>query len=197
MSSGTERKRLVWRGVLVAVCAGACAGLADVVRARISPRELVQWRDALEVVVFYAVCFAPFGLVAAIVARLFEMPLRALHLTIAFGTTAFFFGAWMNLTLLPGFTEPLSIVADLVLLAIVAFWFRRRYRHTALDGMRVGPWLSAGFASAAVAAALTYFGPPRSEGPAPEAAAPAGAARPNVLLYLCDTLRADRLGCYG
>ena len=188
---------LLWRGALIAACAGACAGLADVLRALLSPRELVQARDALEVVLFYAVCFAPCGAAAALIARLFDMPLRALHLLVAFGTTAFFAGAWMNLTLLPGFTEPLSIVADLALLAVVAFWFRRRYRHTALDGMRTARWVVAGSAAVVVAVALSFLVPPRSEGPAPDAAAPAGAPRPNVLVYLCDTLRADRLGCYG
>ena len=167
-------------------------------RALFSPRELVQARDALEVVVFYAVCFAPCGVVAALIARLFEMPQRALHLLVALGTTAFFFGAWMNLTLLPGFTETLSIVADVVLLAATAFWFFRRYRHTALDGMRLGRWIAVGASPVVAAAAMTYLAPPRSEGPAPEAAtATADTPRPNVLLYLCDTLRADRLGCYG
>jgi arylsulfatase A-like enzyme len=33
--------------------------------------------------------------------------------------------------------------------------------------------------------------------PAPPASAPTAAAAPNVLVYLVDTLRADRLGCYG
>jgi arylsulfatase A-like enzyme len=120
-----------------------------------------------------------------------------LHLLVALGATAFFAGAWANVTLLPGFTEPLSIVADLALLAATAFWFRRRYRDTALDGMRLGRWCVAGVAAAAVATAFATAGPERSDGPAPDAAAPAGAARPNVLLYLCDTLRADRLSCYG
>lgn len=197
MSSGTGLRPLLWRGVVLAACAGACAGLADVLRALASPRELVQARDALEVVVFYTVCFAPFGLAAALVARLFEMPLRALHLLVALGTTAFFAGAWMNVTLLPGFTEPMSLVADVALLLATAFWLWRRYRHTALDGMRFAPWIAVGALSFVAAAALTFFVPPRSDGPAPEAAAPPGAKRPNVLLYLCDTLRADHLSCYG
>ena len=186
-----------WRGAFVAMCAGAIAGLADVTRALLSPRELVQARDALEVVVFYATCFAPLGIVAAFVARFFDMPLRALHLLVAVGTVAFFLGAWMNVTLLPGFTEPMSIVADLALLALATFWFIRRYRDTALDGIRTGRWFLAGVASLVVAAALAFLVPPRSDGPAPDAAVPGVAPRPNVLLYLCDTLRADRLSCYG
>lgn len=185
------------RALVVAACAGACTGLADVARALVSQRELLQAHDALDVVAFYAACFAPFGIVAAIVARFFDLPRRALHLMVAFGAAFFFFGAWMNVTVLPGFTSGLSIGADVVLLLVTALWFRARYRDTALDGMPLGKWFAAGLASVAVAFAIAELVPSRDDGPAPQAAAAPGGRRPNVLLYLCDTLRADHLGCYG
>jgi arylsulfatase A-like enzyme len=188
---------LLGRGVVIAACAGACTGLADVVRALAARRELVQPRDALLVVAFYVAWFAPCGIVAALVARAFDLRQRALHLLVVFGAAFFFFGAWMNVELLPGFTSGLSLAADAALLGATALWFRRRYRDTALDGMRVRPWIVAGGASVVAAAAAALVMPSRDDGPAPAATAAPGAERPNVLLYLCDTLRADHLGCYG
>jgi arylsulfatase A-like enzyme len=188
---------LLAKGVLIAACAGACCGLADVVRALAARHELLQPHDAPRVVLFYAACFAVCGIVAALVARLFDMPQRALHLLVAVGATAFFAGAWLNISLLPGFTSGLSLTCDAVLLGAAALWFRSRYRDTALDGMRVGPWILAGAAAAALSFAAAAFVPPRDAGPAPSASAMPDSARPNVLVYLVDTLRADHLGCYG
>lgn len=197
MSSASGRSGLAWRGVVVAASAGACVGLADVARALVSQRELLQAHDAFDVVLFYAACFAPFGIAAAIAARFFDLPRRALHLGVAFGSAFFFFGAWMNVSALPGFTSGLSIAADVALLAVTALWFRARYRDTALDGMPTGKWVIAGAVSALVALAVAHLVPTRDDGPAPQAAADPGGRKPNVLLYLCDTLRADHLGCYG
>ncbi len=198
MTSASGRSGLLLRGLAAAACAGACVGLADVVRAfATSRRELLQPRDAALVVAFYAASFAPCGLVAALVARLFDMPQRALHLLVAAGAAFFFFGAWVNVTLLPSFTSAPSIAGDVVLFAVAALWLRARYRATALDGMRVAPWLVAGGAALAAAAVVALFAPSRGDGPAPQAVRAPGARSPNVLVYLCDTLRADHLGCYG
>ena len=120
------------RGLVAGACAGACVGLADVARALItSRRELLQAHDAFDVVLFYAAFFAPCGLVAALVARAFDMPRRALHLLVAFGATFFFFGAWMNVSFLPGFTSTLSLFCDAALLLVqrlVTPWDRQKVR---------------------------------------------------------------------
>jgi arylsulfatase A-like enzyme len=198
MTSGSDRSGLVWRGLAAAACAGACVGLADVARAMAtSRRELIQARDALDVVLFYAAFFAPCGAAAAFAARFFDMPRRALHLLVACGATFFFVAAWANVTVLPGFTSKLSLFVDAALLALAVLWFRRRYRDTALDGMRVAPWFAAGVASAVIAFGVAQLVPSRGDGPPPAAQADPAAKRPNVLVYLCDTLRHDRLSCYG
>jgi arylsulfatase A-like enzyme len=197
MTSGSSRSALLGRGLAIAACAGACVGLADVVRAlATSRREMLQARDALEVVLFYVAFFAPCGLVAALAARFFDMPRRALNLLVVVGATWFFVAAWVNETLLPGFATPTSLIADVVMLALAALWFRRQYRLTALDGMRLAPWLVVGGASLVLALGVAKLVPSRGDGPTPQAACTA-ARRPNVLVYLCDTLRPDHLGCYG
>jgi arylsulfatase A-like enzyme len=184
--------------VLISACAGAAVGIADVLRALAARHELIQSHDAPHVVAFYAACFAPCGIAAALLAHLFDMPRRALHLLVEFGSAFFFFGAWMNVSLLPGFTSGLSLGADAALLAVTALWLRRRYRDTAADGMRVVPWLVTGAAAVVLAIATAAFVPMRDGGPAPSASAdPKATVHPNVLVYLCDTLRADHLGCYG
>ena len=197
MTSASGRSGLVLRGVLAGACAGACVGLADVGRALASRHELVQCADAPRVVGFYAGWFALFGVAAALAARAFSLPQRALHLLVAFGAAFFFLGAWMNVSLLPDYASTLSVTADVALVVVFVLWFRARYRHTAIDGMRLVPWLVAGAVATAVAFAIALLGPSRDDGPAPVAAADPGASRPNVLVYLCDTLRADHLGCYG
>ena len=197
MTSVSERSGLFWRGIVAAAAAGACVGLADVVRALVPGRELIQAHDAFDVVLFYAACFAPFGFLAALATRPFDMPRRALHLYVIFGATFFFVGAWLNVSMLPGFTSGLSIAVDVVLFVVAALWFRRRYRDTALDGMPTGRWFVAGIVAIVIAFVGSILLPGRDEGPAPDAKAAAGAKRPNVLVYLCDTLRADHLGCYG
>jgi hypothetical protein len=66
MTSGSTRSALFWRGFVIAACAGACVGLADVARAlSTSRREMLQARDAFEVTCFYVAFLAPCGLVAA------------------------------------------------------------------------------------------------------------------------------------
>src|SRR6185503_8666871 len=94
-------------------------------------------------------------------------------------------------------TATSSILADAAIAALLALWFRNRWRNTALDGMPLRTWLVAGVVSFFAAGAIAAFVPSRDDGPAPQAQAAPGARRPNVLLYLCDTLRADHLGCYG
>ena len=188
---------LWWRGPVIAACAGACVGLADVARALVARHELLQAHDAFDVVVFYAAAFAPAGLVAALAAQMFGLPRRALHLGVAIGAVFFFAGAWINVSLLPGFTSTLSLCVDAALLVAAALWFRNRYRDTAIDGLRIRPWIVAGVVSALIGFAAAHLIASRDDGPTPEATATPGAARPNVLLVLCDTLRADHLGCYG
>jgi arylsulfatase A-like enzyme len=200
MSSASGREGLWWRGAVVGACAGACTGLADFVRAQISSENELLRREptyAVRVVAFYAGWFVVGGLIAALLACLFEMPRRALHLLIAVGSAFFFVAVWANVGWLPGFTTTPSLVADVVLLLVAAWWFRRRYRHTALDGLRLAPWLLLGATAVVGALVLGSFLPPGGDGPAPDATSDAKAKRPNVLVYLCDTLRADHLRLHG
>src|SRR5215468_10326927 len=61
--------------------------------------------------------------------------------------------------------------------------------------MKARPWLSLPLLAGALAAVT--LGCSREGPPAPIAAPPPKAARPNVLLISLDTLRPDHLGCYG
>ena len=197
MTSDSKHSGLFWRGIIAAAVAGGYVGLADVVRALVSGREVIQAHDAFDVVFFYGACFAPCGLIAVLAARLFDRPRRALELLVIFGAAFFFVGAWLNVSRLPNFTGGLSITVDVVLLVAAALGFRLCYRGTARAGMRIDVWFIAGVVAIFLTFVASKLHPGRGEGPAPEARVVAGAKRPNVLVYLCDTLGADHLGCYG
>lgn len=104
----------------------------------------------------------------------------------------FYAGYYLNAGILPAKLHPVSLAADVALLAafclLVRFVpplkIRRRWRATVFVILTVGA-----FVAAAAAA-----GPPRRLGP-PETAPARNAA--NLLLITMDTTRADRLGAYG
>lgn len=195
IDTAAARPALWWRGLLAASAAGAAVGLVDGLLALRGGNQVVRGADVPLVVGVYAAFFAPFGLLAAAAARRFEWPARALSLLVGTGAALFLAGAWMNVELLPDFASILSIAMDIGLVIVAVLWFRRRYFGPGEDVFPTRFWAGLGFASAGIALALT---PVRGieDGEAP-AAAHRGDARPNVLVYLVDTLRADHLGTYG
>jgi arylsulfatase A-like enzyme len=196
-TADAPRRGFLVRGLLAGAAAGALTGLLDAARSAASPNELVQASDALAVVGFYACWFAPFGVLAALAARRFDWPHRMLDLLVAVGAAWFFVTAWLNVSVLPGFTSRLSVAVDLLLLAGAAVLVSVRYRAPGEDVPHTRRWTLLALSSAFVAFVLPFAMPPRGDGPAPSATVAAGARRPNVLLYLVDTVRADHLSAYG
>ncbi|MCE9636479.1 MAG: sulfatase [Planctomycetes bacterium] len=209
MTSATAdaRPSLILRGLVAGIGAGAFVGLLDASRALGSANELIQPHDAIPVVLFYAAWFAPCGIVAALVARRFSWPFRMLDLVIALGSAWFFVVAWANVTVLPGFLSGLSITVDLVAAAAVIALGVVRYRAPGEDRPHTGRWALLGAASALIAFLMPFAVSDRDDGPPPQAAwapspyGPDGGrqklTRPNVLLYVVDTLRHDHLSSYG
>lgn len=187
---------LWWRALLAAAVSGAVVGLIDVLLSLRSANDVVSGGDALHVVGFYAAFFAPFGLVALVLSRCFDWRSRALALLIGYGAALFFVAAWANIYLLPDFLSAWSLLADLVLVLATLWLFRRSYQGTGYDEIRTGRWAGLGLVTVVVAFALGLL-PGRDAGPAPTLAVAQGAARPNVLVFMVDTLRADHLSCYG
>ncbi len=185
------------RGLLCGAAAGAFTGLLDATRAIASPNDLVQPADAFSVVLFYAGWFAPLGVVAALVARWFDWPHRMLNLLLALGCGLFFVGAWLNVAALPGFTSPLALFVDLVLVVVAFGILVVRYRADGDDAPQSSRWAILGIVSGGIAFCMPLVMEGRGDGPRPEVAAENPARRPNVLLVLVDTLRADHLSCYG
>jgi len=191
-----ERARW-WQGALTGAVAGLATGLADALLAIRSGNEVVGTADVFTVMLFYAAFFAVCGVVAAFVARFFAWQRRALSLLVGTGAALFLVGAWVNVELLDDFTSAFSIVVDLALLVTAYVWIRRRYHGPGSDEIGARRWTIAVVVVLAVGACVHFFGPVRDEGPTVHAAADEGAARPNVLLFMVDTLRADGLACYG
>ncbi|MCG3133069.1 MAG: hypothetical protein HMLKMBBP_00161 [Planctomycetes bacterium] len=192
------RKPSILRGVLQGAAAGAFAGLLDVGRALGSSHEVLQPHHGWKVVLFYAGWFAPLGAAAVLVARRFAWPFRMLDLLLAGGAVWFFVTAWINVAALDGFTSPLSIFVDLLLFAAAAGLVTVRYRSPGADATHGGRWALLAIASLGIAALFGFVLPPRGEGDAPLVRGPAGGKpRPNVLVVLVDTLRADHLSFHG
>ncbi len=118
-----------------------------------------------------------------------DVPATALGTAAALAPIFSVAGYEINRRLLPGITEPLSIVGNLVMLvAMVYFWsflgrwfaaFRANPPGAMPSPLRYWPLV-------AIAAVPVFLGVLR-----------AGAPTVPVLFVLIDTLRADRLGCYG
>ncbi len=200
MSSAQATERapsLLLRGVACGACAGAVVGLLDGLRAWRAGNEVVDAHDVLPVVAWYVAAFAVCGLPAALIARRFAWPQRALGLLVRGGAALFFVGAWLNVALLDDFLSPFSIAVDLGLLVLAALWLRVRYRGPGTDALDLRRWFAAAALAVLVAAGLRFGVAARDDGPPPQAVGPEDGARPNVLVFLVDTLRADALGCYG
>lgn len=192
------RRPSLLRGVLQGAAAGAFAGLLDVGRAMGSAHEVLQPHHGWRVILFYAAWFAPLGAAAALVARRFAWPFRMLDLLLSAGAILFFTAAWINVTLLDGFTSPLSIFTDLVLLGLTLLLVALRYRAPGEDAPRGARWALLGVASLGIALLFGVVLPPRGDGDAPAVRGPAaGRPRPNVVVVLVDTLRADHLSLHG
>jgi len=104
----------------------------------------------------------------------------------------FYGGFYLNERLLPGKTHPLSLAADLALLA--AAWALVRFAPRVRAALAVR---AAGYTLLAAAALVVGITGAASGQrlPRPDVAPPPGAL--NLLLITMDTTRADRLGAYG
>ncbi len=197
LESGKPSDRgLLFPGLIAGAAAGAIVGLLDVGRSFAGPGSVVTGGAAPEIVGIYAACFAPCGIVAALIARRFAWPQRALSLLIKLGAAFFLLAAYLNLHHLPSFTSGVSVFTDVVLLIAFFVLFRRRYFGPGMDDIAVGKWFTLGVLATAAAFGLKFAFPGQDEGDAPAASA-AAEGRPNVLIYMVDTLRADHLSAYG
>ncbi len=187
---------LLVRGLFCGVVAGAVVGLADAVTSILSNNELVRNGDVVHVTVVYALLFAPCGLLAALIATRFDWSRRATALLCAVGGATFFLGASVNVRFLPSFGSWISIVFDLFLLIAAYLWMRRAYHGPGDDEVRWGRWIAAASVCVFVAG-LLHFVESDPDGPKVGARTARDAERPNVLVFMVDTLRADALGCYG
>lgn len=197
MPGEPPRRGFALRGLVAGIGAGALCGLLDAARAAGSSNEILRPEDALGVVGLYAAAFAPCGVAAGLVARRFAWPHRMLELLVIVGAAWFFVVAWANVAFLPGFTAGLSVAFDLAAAAVALLLLRARYRAPGEDASHTRRWFALAVVSPLLAAGFPHVFSARAEGPAPQASAAAGAPRPNVLVYVVDTLRADHLSAYG
>ncbi len=193
---GLAWRGLAWRGLVTGACAGAVVGLIDALLSLYAGNELVRGDDALHVVGFYAAAFAICGVLASVVAQRFEWSRRALALLVSVGAGLFPVGAWLNVNLLPDFKSGISIATDIVLIVAAIVWFRRSLYGPGSDEIRWGRWLGAGVLAVLIGFGLRWA-PDAGDGPEVLARAAPGATRPNVLIFMVDTLRADALTPYG
>ena len=188
---------LAWRGLLIGAVAGMATGLADGLLALRAGNEVVGAADVPGVMGGYAAAFAVCGVVAAGIARRFEWPHRALALLVSIGAALFLVAAWVNVVWLDDFTSAFSLVVDLALLVAAYLTFRRLYNGPGEDRVGAAKWTATAALSMVVGVGLFVLGPVRDDGPEVQAAVPRESARPNVLVFMVDTLRADALSCYG
>ncbi len=190
--------------------AGAALGLGEVAGLRVSHPDLFpDWGAAACVLagagVLYGTCFAalapPAFAVAAIPRAARHSPERAGRLGLAFfplAATCLLAGERSIWSLPPSAAGALRIAPGLaVLLALPVFgWLACRVAPQFLTGARSTVVVSALAAVLLCVAATLWFGRGRSE-PSPITRIAANGGRTNLLLITIDTLRADRLGCYG
>jgi arylsulfatase A-like enzyme len=200
-------KRLIFASGAGAVV-GAASGLAESIVSFLRQPASETWGAELPAFALAMLIYAPVGVITALgwaclLARL-DGPAFARRVVVlsALSLVWFFGGVVLNRQLLPSMTHPLSIVTTLVwTLGFGALGYRTWAGRVAPpDGRDVG--LNrvgvAVLATVAVGALLALpslgGGPVRDEGARKVAAA---TKRPNVLLIVLDTVRADHLSVYG
>ena len=213
-------KRAIGLALLGGVVAGFTLGAIEcalLVRA-MEAAVATPIADSVEVAGRYAVSAA---LLASLVLLATRRKSGRIPLAIAFaaaGTAFVIAGDWVHERALAnvGFFSPASLlataglaIAALLLFALVAWGAARRPRTTLLSGALVAACAlgsiaigAAGAASAAdtadaAAGDATTGQSTATTGRSATATAGDGHSRPNVIVVLIDTLRADRLGCYG
>jgi arylsulfatase A-like enzyme len=174
------------RTALLGVAAGAALGLLDALRSRLDPLSVLPPASSPLVVLLYAGVAA----VPALAAGAFLSPATAAAAVLA-GAAAVGAGLAANHWFLPAFTDPLSLGADLVLLAAAgggAVLLRRRFLARGDPGPGRAGTAAAG---ALLGSLLLALGGGREDGAAPSARRAVGGEPPDVLLVVVDTLRAD------
>ncbi|MHC4470834.1 MAG: sulfatase [Planctomycetota bacterium] len=185
------------QGVLAGPALGAVVGLLDCLRAAAEGGTVLGPRHWLFAVAIYALFWIPLGLLAGLAAGLvFRRAGRAACLLVTLGTAAFAYGAYRNIVHLPAFTSPESLRFDAILLgATAAAFFLLHLLPVPVPEPRARTWLALLLLPLAVAAAAGLASPAPDHDPVEVRVEPG--ERPNVLVLLVDTLRADHLGAYG
>jgi len=187
----------VRQGLFAGPALGAMVGLADCLRATAEGGTVLTPPHWLFATAVYAVAWIPLGLIAGLVGGLvFSRGERATVLLAVLGTAAFAYGAWRNIVVLPSFTSPESLTFDAILLGVTAaLFFGLFFLRVPVPEPRVRTWLLLLVLPLAVAG-LAGICAGRADPDEVEVAAAPG-RRPNVLVFLVDTLRADHLSAYG
>jgi arylsulfatase A-like enzyme len=187
----------LWQGLLAGPAVGAIVGLLDCLRAAAEGGTVLEPRYWPGTVAAYALFFMPLGLLGGLFAGLlFRRAARAALLLVTLGTAAFACGAYVNIVHLPSFTSPESLRFDAILLGVTAAAFLLlHFLPFPVPAPRPRTWiaiLAAPFIAAGAAAVITPVG---QDGGVEVEVSPG--PRPNVIVFLVDTLRADHLGAYG
>ena len=183
-------KTTVWLATWLALATGFLESTYWIVK-RTTPHELrflhpdVPWMAPLGQLLL----FLPLAVVLLGVAFYFPRrdPVKWVVFVLAFL-------AWLNpLTLVPGLENFARVIASLGLAAATARGFERYSEWCLRKVRRTLPWLTA----AVVLLAVVHELGQAAKRERPTAASPAGSAKPNILLIVLDTVRADALGLYG
>jgi len=201
-------KRLIFAAGAGAVMGAAC-GLAESMLGFVQQPAAETWGAELPAFALAMAIYAPIGTVVALVwacllARVDGRSFgRCVRVLTALSLVWLFGGVVLNRQLLPSMTHPISIVTTaLWTLGFGAMGYRVWAGRAGRAGgeLRLG---RLGIAVVAVAMLAALMGlpsfleekPVRIDGVQPQVAA--GAKRPNVVLIVLDTVRADHLSVYG
>jgi len=187
----------VRQGLMAGPALGALVGMADCLRASAEGGTVLTPSHWLAAVAIYALAWIPLGLLAGLAGGLaFRRGTRAAVLLAVLGTVAFAWGAYQNIVHLPSFTSPESLTFDAILLGGTAIVFFALYIfRVPVPEPRFRTWLALLILPLAVAG---LAGPLAGGTHHDRVDVVAGQGkRPNVLVFLVDTLRADHLSAYG
>jgi len=190
------RARAVTLGLVAGVAAGAVTGLADCIRSSVEGGTVVMPHHWLGITAIYAALFAGPGLLAGLLGGLlFRRRLDAVFLLVSVGALAGAAGAYVNVVHLPAFKAPESLRFDAMLAGGAAAAFLLLYFLGPPAPARLRGWIVLLVLALGIAAAAPLL--ESGEDGTPLTVETGDGPRPNVLVVLADTLRADHLGAYG
>jgi arylsulfatase A-like enzyme len=186
------------QGLFAGPALGATVGLLDCLRAAAEGGTVLTPDHWLTATAMYAAFWTPLGLLAGLVGGLFfrHRGPRAAVLFAVLGTAAFAYGAYENIVNLPAFTSPESLRFDAILLGVTGGAFLLLYLlPVPVPEPRARRWLALAVIPLGIAGLAGLFAGGADHDDV--AVSRAEGKRPNVLIYLVDTLRADHLSAYG